>query len=56
MRDLCSPVLSAYLDKVERKRHQGLRFLKWAEWHGQPRSFLGFCRSLDAGGLFLDMH
>ena len=51
-----SRVLSAYLDKVGRRRHQGLRFLAWAEQHDQPESFLGFCRYLDAGGLFLDMH
>lgn len=56
VRDPYSRVLSAYLDKVGRKRHQGQRFLSWAERHHQPSSFLGFCRYLEAGGLFLDMH
>ena len=56
VRDPYSRALSAYLDKVGRRRHQGLRFLQWAERHNQPQSFLGFCRYLQAGGLFLDMH
>jgi len=56
VRDPYSRLLSAYLDKVGRRRHQGLRFLHWAERHDQPQSFLGFCRYLEAGGLFLDMH
>jgi hypothetical protein len=56
VRDPYSRVLSAYLDKVGRRRHQGLRFLAWASRHGQPETFLGFCRYLEAGGLFLDMH
>ena len=56
VRDPYSRVLSAYLDKVGRKRHQGQRFLSWAERHYQPETFLGFCRYLEAGGLFLDMH
>ncbi len=56
VRDPYSRVLSAYLDKVGRRRHQGRRFLSWAAQHGQPESFLGFCRYLEAGGLFLDMH
>ena len=33
-----------------------MRFLAWAEANSQPASFLEFCRYLDAGGLFLDMH
>jgi len=41
VRDPYSRVLSAYLDKVGRQRHQGRRFLAWAARHG---------------GLFLDMH
>jgi hypothetical protein len=56
VRNPYSRVLSAYLDKVGRRKHQGLRFLAWAEANSQPASFLGFCRYLDAGGLFLDMH
>ena len=56
VRNPYSRVLSAYLDKVGRRKHQGLRFLAWAEANNQPASFLGFCRYLDAGGLFLDMH
>lgn len=48
--------LSAFLDKVGRKRHQGRRFLAWAETNNQPQSFLGFCRYLDTRGLFDDMH
>jgi len=56
VRDPYSRVLSAYLDKVGRRRHQGLRFLKWSQRHNQPETFLGFCRYLEAGGLFLDMH
>jgi hypothetical protein len=56
VRDPYSRVLSAYLDKVGRKRHQGQRFLTWAARHNQPDSFLGFCRYLEAGGLYLDMH
>jgi hypothetical protein len=56
VRNPYSRVLSAYLDKVVRRRHQGLRFLTWAARHSQPESFLGFCRYLEAGGLFLDMH
>jgi hypothetical protein len=56
VRNPYSRVLSAYLDKVGRKRHQGRRFLAWAARHNQPESFLGFCRYLEAGGLFLDMH
>lgn len=56
VRDPYSRVLSAYLDKVGRKRHQGQRFLHWASRHRQPETFLGFCRYLDAGGLYLDMH
>lgn len=56
VRDPYSRVLSAFLDKVGRKRHQGVRFLQWAERNNEPQSFLGFCRYLKAGGLFLDMH
>lgn len=56
VRNPFSRVLSAYLDKVGRLRHQGRRFLAWAHRHGQPGDFLGFCRFLDAGGLDLDMH
>jgi hypothetical protein len=56
VRNPFSRVLSAYLDKVGRQRHQGRRFLAWAERHGQPGDFLGFCRFLEAGGLDLDMH
>jgi hypothetical protein len=56
VRNPYSRTLSAYLDKVGRKRHQGRRFIAWAEKHDQPTSFLGFCRYLEAGGLFLDMH
>lgn len=56
VRNPFSRVLSAYLDKVGRLRHQGRRFLAWAQRHGQPGDFLGFCRFLDAGGLDLDMH
>ncbi|MEB3361304.1 MAG: sulfotransferase family protein [Synechococcaceae cyanobacterium] len=56
VRDPYSRVLSAYLDKVGRQRHQGRRFLLWAQRHNQPETFLGFCRYLEAGGLFLDMH
>lgn len=48
--------LSAYLDKVGRKRHQGRRFLTWAEKNNEPQSFLGFCRYLETCGLFDDMH
>ncbi|MGL6133540.1 MAG: sulfotransferase family protein [Prochlorococcaceae cyanobacterium] len=56
VRNPFSRVLSAYLDKVGRLRHQGRRFLAWAQMHGQPGDFLGFCRFLEAGGLYLDMH
>jgi len=56
VRDPYSRALSAYLDKVGRQRHQGRRFLLWAQRHNQPETFLGFCRYLEAGGLFLDMH
>ena len=56
VRNPYSRVLSAFLDKVGRRRHQGLRFLAWADRHGQPQNFLGFCRYLEAGGLYLDMH
>lgn len=56
VRNPFSRVLSAYLDKVGRRRHQGRRFLDWALRHGQPGDFLGFCRFLDAGALDLDMH
>jgi len=56
VRNPYSRVLSAYLDNVGRKRHQGRRFLSWAEQHNQPATFLGFCRYLEAGGLYLDMH
>lgn len=56
VRNPYSRVLSAYLDKVGRQRHQGRRFLAWAERHGEPGDFVGFCRFLDAGGLHLDMH
>ncbi|MFO8236869.1 MAG: sulfotransferase family protein [Prochlorococcaceae cyanobacterium] len=56
VRNPFSRVLSAYLDKVGRRRHQGRRFLAWAQEHGQPGDFLGFCRFLEAGGLQLDMH
>lgn len=56
VRNPYSRVLSAYLDKVGRLRHQGRRFVHWAQRHGQPTDFLGFCRFLRHGGLFLDMH
>lgn len=56
VRNPFSRVLSAYLDKVGRRRHQGRRFLAWAQAHGQLGDFLGFCRFLEAGALHLDMH
>lgn len=56
VRNPYSRVLSAYLDKVGRRRHQGRRFLQWAERFGQPGDFVGFCRFLKAGGRDLDMH
>ena len=48
-RNLYGRVLSAYHDKVGRRKHQGVRFPAWAEANSQPASFLGSCRYLDAG-------
>jgi len=42
VRNPYSRVLSAYLDKVGRKRHQGRRFLSWAQHHNQQKPSLAF--------------
>lgn len=46
--------LSAYLDKIAGRKAQSVPFFRWFG-KGEP-SFTDFCRYLDAGGLWHDMH
>lgn len=54
VRNPMTRTLSAYLDKVDQKKPHGRGFWRW---HGErPASFTDFCRYLEAGGLWADMH
>jgi hypothetical protein len=47
--------LSAYLDKIAGRKGQSRPFYAWFG-QDRPPSFTDFCRYLDAGGLWHDMH